>query len=80
MNTDYYAGRIVIDCINECDLNFNKGNVVKYVCRAGYKPKETEYEALMKAMDYLIEELNKNIECGYFYLAYNEEEKENDDQ
>lgn len=76
---DYYKGRTVLECINKCSLNFNKGNVVKYVCRAGNKPNESEFEALMKATDYLIEELNKNIECGFFYLAYNEDDK-NDDQ
>lgn len=77
---DYYKGRTVLECINNCSLNFNKGNVVKYVCRAGNKPNESESEALMKAMDYLIEELNKHVECGYFYLAFNEGEKENDEQ
>lgn len=73
MESNYYGGRIVQDCINECFLNFNKGNIVKYVCRAGMKPGESEFEALMKAMDYLIDELNKNIECGEFVLNYEED-------
>lgn len=37
------------------------------------KPGESEFEALMKAMDYLIDELNKNIECGEFVLNYEED-------
>ena len=34
----HYQGTIQpIDLINAQDLNFNLGNVVKYVCRAGKK-------------------------------------------
>lgn len=80
MNMDYYKGRIVLDCINKCSLNFNKGNVVKYVCRAGNKPNEPEIDALMKAFDYLIDEINKHVDSGFFYLAYDEGGNENDDQ
>lgn len=80
MNSEYYVGRIVLDCINECDLNFNKGNVVKYVCRAGKKPKESEYDDLMKAKDYLIDEINKHLPIGRFYLAYADGEDNDDDQ
>mgnify|MGYP004477983389 CR=1 FL=1 len=77
---DYYKKRSVLTCINECDLNFNKGNVVKYVCRAGNNPNEPEFDALMKAFDYLIIEINKHVDSGFFYLAYTEGKDENDDQ
>ena len=52
-----------IDVIDFCklyNLNFNRGNIVKYVCRAGKK--DNELEDLIKAKDYLsreIEFLNK---------------------
>lgn len=39
------------------DLNFNRGNVIKYVLRAGKK--ENEIEDLKKAMFYLNQELNR---------------------
>lgn len=45
----------VIDVIKHYDLNFNLGNVLKYVCRAGKK--ENEIQDLEKAIDYLNREL-----------------------
>lgn len=59
---DYYNGRIVWDCINECELNFNLGNVVKYVCRAGKKEGTDTFDDLMKARDYLMDEIFKILE------------------
>ena len=53
----------LIDVIKHYDLNFNLGNVIKYVCRAGKK--ENEIQDLEKAIDYLereIEYLDKVIE------------------
>jgi hypothetical protein len=38
-------------------LNFNRGNVIKYVARAGEKDLDTEYEDLQKASWYLGREL-----------------------
>lgn len=55
---EYYKGRIVWDCINECELNFNLGNVVKYVCRAGKKG--DKLEDLKKARDYLDDEIRRS--------------------
>ena len=47
------------------NLNFNRGNAVKYIARAGKKDPETEYEDLKKAAWYLDRELvrfyNKEI-------------------
>lgn len=54
---DYYSGTAVWDCIEQCELNFNRGNIVKYVCRAGKKEKTSELEDLHKALDYLKREI-----------------------
>lgn len=40
-------------------LNFCRGNVVKYVCRAGLKDPETELEDLQKARWYLDREISR---------------------
>tara|TARA_R100000935_G_C2782066_1_gene142144 strand:- start:335 stop:550 length:216 start_codon:yes stop_codon:yes gene_type:complete len=45
----------LIDVIKHYNLNFNLGNVIKYVCRAGKK--ENEIQDLEKAIDYLEREL-----------------------
>ena len=47
----------VIDVINDWNLNFNLGNVVKYVARAEYK--NNAIEDLEKAMFYLNYEIQK---------------------
>ena len=47
-----------IDVIDFCKLyklDFNKGNIVKYICRAGKK--DNELEDLEKALDYLQREI-----------------------
>ena len=52
----------VIDVCKWYNLNFNKGNVIKYVCRSGKKG--NEIEDLRKAITYLKREIeflnNKN--------------------
>lgn len=45
----------LIDVISGYNLNFNRGNIIKYVCRAGKK--DSEIQDLEKAMDYLSREL-----------------------
>jgi hypothetical protein len=48
-------------------LDFNKGNAVKYLCRAGYKDGVDEMEDLSKALWYVnraIEKLNKERADG----------------
>lgn len=62
----YYnkASMSVIDIIDEYELNFNKGNIIKYVLRSGKKSKDTEIQDLQKAMRYCqmeIERLNKRL-------------------
>ena len=49
--------RDVIDFCNEYVINFNKGNVIKYLVRAGEKNGESELKDLNKALDYLKREI-----------------------
>ena len=45
----------LIDIISDYGLNFNRGNVMKYVARAGKK--QDELGDLQKALDYLEREI-----------------------
>lgn len=60
---DYYKsnGIEVLDLTDVFDLNFNLGNVVKYVVRAGKKDGEEKEKDLAKAKFYLNRELNKTL-------------------
>lgn len=54
----YTYGKIeVIDAIEDWNLNFHRGQVVKYVARAGKKDIAKEKEDLMKARWYLDREI-----------------------
>ena len=56
----HYKGTIQpIDLINAQDLNFNLGNVVKYVCRAGKKQGENVLSDLEKAKNYINYEIER---------------------
>jgi len=46
----------VIDICKDYDLNFNRGNVIKYVVRAGKK--NDELMDLIKAKDYISREID----------------------
>lgn len=48
-----------IDYISSNNLNFNLGNVVKYVTRAGKKPSEETVKDLKKAIDYINFEIER---------------------
>jgi hypothetical protein len=48
-------GYDIIDVCKDYDLNFNRGNVMKYVARAGKK--SDELQDLKKALDYLQREI-----------------------
>lgn len=50
-----YKGFEVIDLTEQ--MNFNKGNAVKYICRAGLKDSEPEIQDLRKAIWYLEREI-----------------------
>jgi len=45
----------VIDICTDYNLNFNRGNILKYVVRAGKK--DDELQDLHKALDYLQREI-----------------------
>lgn len=49
----------VIDIIDEYELNFNKGNIIKYVLRSGKKSKDTEVQDLQKAIRYCQMEIER---------------------
>ena len=56
----HYQGTIQpIDLINAQNLNFNLGNVVKYVCRAGKKQGENILSDLEKAQNYINYEIER---------------------
>lgn len=56
---EYYNndGIDVIDVSKLFDMNFNLGNVLKYIVRAGLKDKDTHIEDLKKAEVYLKREI-----------------------
>ncbi len=56
---DYYrSGNFdVIDVTNKFQMNFNLGNVLKYIVRAGHKNPDTLLEDLTKAKEYLEREI-----------------------
>lgn len=54
----YTSGGIeTIDFIEAKGLNYNRGNAIKYISRAGIKSKETEVQDLEKAIWYLNREI-----------------------
>lgn len=54
----YTTGKIeVIDFITDKELNFCRGNAVKYIVRAGLKDKNKEIEDLEKAVFYINREI-----------------------
>lgn len=58
MKPIHYQNESKVDVIDFCkfyDLNFNRGNVLKYICRAGKK--DNEIQDLKKALDYLNREI-----------------------
>jgi hypothetical protein len=54
-NSPYEAIKI----INNLNLNFNRGNVLKYVLRAGKKYEDKEVEDLIKAKNYIDYEIER---------------------
>ncbi len=61
INPDHYqdGGIETIDFIDAKKLNFNLGNAVKYISRAGKKDPEKYKEDLQKAAWYLDREIKK---------------------
>lgn len=52
-----YSGLEVIDFTEQ--LNFNRGNAVKYIARAGLKSADTEIQDLRKAAWYINREIER---------------------
>lgn len=52
-----YQGLEIIDLVEQ--MNFNRGNAVKYISRAGIKDPTTEIEDLEKARWYLDREIKR---------------------
>lgn len=50
-----------IKIIQHYNLNFNKGNVIKYLIRAGKKDGATEIKDLQKARDYINYEIERIV-------------------
>lgn len=57
----YNQGIETIEYIESWKMNFNIGNVVKYVTRAGYK--ENKLEDLYKALWYVTREIKRVESC-----------------
>lgn len=56
----YTDGKIeVIDFIEDKQLNFHRGNAIKYIARAGKKNSEKEIEDLEKAVWYINREIQR---------------------
>jgi len=51
-----YEGLEIIDLVRQ--MNFNRGNAVKYVTRAGFKDSDKEVEDLEKAIFYIQDEID----------------------
>ena len=52
----YQRGNIEVwDFIRDQNLNYHLGNVIKYICRAGYK--DDDLKDLRKAAHYLLNEI-----------------------
>ena len=75
----YTDGKIeVIDFIEDKCLNFNRGNAVKYIARAGKKNIANEVEDLEKAVWYINREIERleNEQCDEFLKHFKEEKQE----
>lgn len=49
-----------VECIDVVEnMNYNRGNAIKYIWRAGTKSKETEVEDLQKAVWYIEREIGR---------------------
>ena len=54
----YNKGKVEVwDFISDWKLNFDRGNAIKYICRAGSKDPEKEIQDLEKAIEYINHEI-----------------------
>ena len=63
---DYYQrGNIEVwDFIRDQSLNYHLGNVIKYICRAGYK--DNDLKDLKKAAHYLLNEIENRTQLDSY--------------
>ncbi len=61
VNPQHYHGDYVMRVIEDFQLDFLKGTIVKYLLRAGGKPGDSELQDLKKAKWYLERKIN-NLE------------------
>ena len=55
----YTRGSIEVwDFVRDQQLNYHRGNAIKYICRAGFKDPSKEMEDIKKAIHYLENELS----------------------
>jgi hypothetical protein len=60
----YQQGKIQVwDFIVDQDLDFLSGNIIKYICRAGKKPQETELDDWLKVRAYVERKLHA-LQCN----------------
>ena len=57
-----YEGLEVVQLTEQ--MNFNRGNAVKYIARAGLKSYDTEIQDLEKAVWYLNREIARLVDSG----------------
>ena len=78
---DHYlknTGHEVIDVINAWKLNFELGNAIKYIARAGKKDPNKEIEDLEKAVEYIAMQLmTLNPEYKYELIISNKQNIKN---
>jgi hypothetical protein len=70
VNHPSHYNQFPVEIIEICrHLNFDRGNAVKYICRAGFKNPEKELEDLEKARWYLEDEIDrlKDSACERFH-------------
>ena len=71
----YNTGSIeVIDAIESWQLNFSRGNAIKYIARAGRKDGETEIDDLRKAQWYIQREIERLLRVRQQENKYGESE------
>lgn len=78
---DYYKGNSIEawDYIKDHDLNFDLGNAVKYITRAGKKDSESKRDDLEKAVNYICHELGREG-LVYVYGAVNVDDDTDPDE
>lgn len=82
IHPDYYKGNSIEawDYIKDHDLNFDLGNAIKYITRAGKKDGESKRNDLEKAMNYICHELRQEgLVCVYNVGNASDEDVEPDE-